>query len=116
MPSAARSHRSAHRRALHARRRRNRRRFALGLCALVTGVAVVSGAWGADTDVLSSGHDDATRPQTVHRTAPKPLPGGPVGGALLIADRGNDRILLVNPAHKIFWHFRLHVTYAAVCI
>jgi outer membrane protein assembly factor BamB len=33
-------------------------------------------------------------------TAPGPLPG-----AILIADRGNDRILLVDPHHHILWHF-----------
>jgi hypothetical protein len=72
---------------------------------LLAGVAVVGGAWGADTDVLSSGHDDAKRPRTVQRAFPKPLSRGPLGGALLIADRGNDRILLVNQARKILWHF-----------
>jgi len=33
-------------------------------------------------------------------TAPGPLPGG-----LLIADRGNDRILLVDPRRRILWRF-----------
>jgi hypothetical protein len=30
---------------------------------------------------------------------------GPLPGALLIADRGNDRILLVDPRHKPLWSF-----------
>ena len=30
---------------------------------------------------------------------------GPLPGDLLIADRGNDRLLVVNPAHKILWEF-----------
>jgi hypothetical protein len=30
---------------------------------------------------------------------------GPLPGALLIADRGNDRILLVDPGRKLLWHF-----------
>ncbi|HKC77512.1 MAG TPA: hypothetical protein VKB70_03905, partial [Gaiellaceae bacterium] len=30
---------------------------------------------------------------------------GPLPGALLIADRGNDRILLVDPARKTLWRF-----------
>ena len=29
----------------------------------------------------------------------------PLPGALLIADRGNDRMLLVDPQHHILWHF-----------
>jgi hypothetical protein len=95
----------ARRRELHARRRRKRRRFALVLTAFLTGIAVVGGAWGADADVLSGAHDDAKRLQAVHRALPNPALRGPVGGALLIADRGNNRTLLVNPAHKILWHF-----------
>ena len=38
----------------------------------------------------------ANTPVTIHR----PLPG-----ALLIADRGNDRILLVDPGRKTLWRF-----------
>ncbi len=30
---------------------------------------------------------------------------GPLQGALLIADRGNDRMLLVDPRHRILWRF-----------
>jgi hypothetical protein len=30
---------------------------------------------------------------------------GPLPGALLIADRGNDRILLVDPSHQLLWIF-----------
>ena len=30
---------------------------------------------------------------------------GPLPGAILIADRGNDRILLVDPSHHILWKF-----------
>jgi outer membrane protein assembly factor BamB len=42
---------------------------------------------------------------------PKPDPNrivtarGPLPGALLIADRGNDRILLVDPHRRILWRF-----------
>jgi hypothetical protein len=46
-------------------------------------------------------------------TAPKPKPNpnrvvtpeGPLPGALLIADRGNDRIILVDPHRRILWSF-----------
>ena len=30
---------------------------------------------------------------------------GPLPGALLIADRGNDRMLLVDPQHRVLWRF-----------
>jgi hypothetical protein len=40
------------------------------------------------------------RPAPRHAVAPPPLPG-----ALLIADRGNNRILLVNPRGRVLWHF-----------
>jgi hypothetical protein len=30
---------------------------------------------------------------------------GPLPGALLIADRGNDRMLLVDPKRRLLWHF-----------
>ena len=44
-------------------------------------------------------------------TAPKPDPNriasihGPLPGALLIADRGNDRMLLVDPRRRTLWGF-----------
>jgi outer membrane protein assembly factor BamB len=34
-----------------------------------------------------------------------PVPRGPVPGYVLIADRDNDRVLLVSPAKRIMWHF-----------
>ncbi len=33
------------------------------------------------------------------------LHSSPVPGALLIADRGNDRMLLVDPQHRVLWRF-----------
>lgn len=30
---------------------------------------------------------------------------GPLPGALLIADRGNDRMILVDPRHRVLWRF-----------
>ncbi|HZS30546.1 MAG TPA: hypothetical protein VFA37_04760 [Gaiellaceae bacterium] len=44
-------------------------------------------------------------------TRPKPNPNrvvtlkGPLQGGLLIADRGNNRILLVDPRHRTLWRF-----------
>jgi hypothetical protein len=33
------------------------------------------------------------------------VPAGPVPGYVLIADRNNDRLLLVSPAKKVVWHY-----------
>jgi hypothetical protein len=35
-------------------------------------------------------------------------PKGPLPGALLIADRGNNRIILVTPGHRWLWYFPNH--------
>jgi hypothetical protein len=104
MPTAASSRTSARRRRAPERRRRNRRRVALACIAALVAVAVVGTAW-ANSDVFSDHHDDSTRARPAARIAAKRKPAGPLPGALLIADRGNDRILLVNPAHKILWRF-----------
>jgi N-acetylneuraminic acid mutarotase len=37
--------------------------------------------------------------------SPHVAAGSPLGGDLLIADRGNDRILLVDAAHRVLWRF-----------
>jgi hypothetical protein len=62
-------------------------------------------AWAADTDVLARGRDDVHVPKRPRPEHPLSRPRGPLPGALLIADRGNDRILLVNPAHRMLWRF-----------
>ena len=49
--------------------------------------------------------------QTTTNTKPKPDPNrvvtlpGPLPGGLLIADRGNNRILLVDPGRQTLWSF-----------
>jgi outer membrane protein assembly factor BamB len=75
---------------------------------VLVGAVVVGAAW-ADSDVLYGGPDDAsprspTRPEVSHKSS-SVRQRGPLAGALLIADRGNDRMLLVNPAHEVLWHF-----------
>jgi hypothetical protein len=56
----------------------------------------------------SSGHG-ATPTTTTSKPKPNPnrvvTPKGPLPGALLIADRGNDRILLVDPQRRTLWSF-----------
>lgn len=60
--------------------------------------------------VHRSGRGSAA-PTTPTTTKPKPDPNrlvtlpGPLPGGLLIADRGNDRILLVDPSRRTLWSF-----------
>ena len=44
-------------------------------------------------------------PSPTARPAVPPKPGGPLGGYLLIADRGTDRMLLVDSAKHILWRY-----------
>jgi hypothetical protein len=97
--------RNSERRQIARERRRRKRR--LTLLALLGALAATAAgtAWAADTDVLAGRSDDAHRGDArthspVHRRA-----RGPLDGALLIADRGNDRILLVDEKHRILWRF-----------
>jgi hypothetical protein len=85
-------------------RRRRRRRLAVltFLAALVASGA--GAAWAADTDLLAGRSDDAPHVRA-QRHAAHARARGPLEGALLIADRGNDRILLVNQAHRVLWRF-----------
>ena len=86
----------------------------LGLLSglLVAGLAATGGlfALGAFGDTRSPGTlGAAPRPlvalrQVVRRPRPVAVPG-PLPGALLIADRGNNRILLVDPHHRVLWRF-----------
>jgi hypothetical protein len=93
------------RRVARDRRRRKRRLALLSLAVLVASGA--GAAWAADADVLAGRSDDAPHVRTtphiaraLHTRASGPLPG-----ALLIADRGNDRILLVDAEHRMLWRF-----------
>ncbi len=61
--------------------------------------------------VHRSGSGNAAPPTTAVKAKPKPDPNrvvtqsGPLPGALLIADRGNNRILLVDPHRRTLWSF-----------
>ena len=63
-------------------------------------------AWAADADLLAGRPDDVQHVTTNrHPARAQTRARGPLQGALLIADRGNDRILLVDPAHRVLWRF-----------
>ena len=74
--------------------------------AIVLAALAAAGLLGALAEGSRSGSPAATTTITK-----KPDPNrvitarGPLPGALLIADRGNDRILVVDPRGKVLWHF-----------
>lgn len=84
------------------RRRQAARRRRLNRTLLVIAVAAVVGTSGGIILATSGGspHRKAALP---HPRPPRRKPALP--GALLIADRGNNRILLVNAARKTLWLF-----------
>jgi outer membrane protein assembly factor BamB len=90
----------------HRRRRPPRRsRFPLPLLLLVLVVAAV--AVGA---LKGSGHKQPKRSPSLSRlaAAARPVvhvPTGPIPGYLLIADRGNNRLLLVDNRKRIIWRY-----------
>jgi hypothetical protein len=73
-------------------------------------LAVLAGAALVGAFVQQSRSSDAAAPTTT-TTPAKPAPNrvvtapGPLPGAILIADRGNDRLLLVDSHHRRLWHF-----------
>jgi len=97
--------RGMRRRIARDRRRRKRRLVLLAFLAVLV-AAGAGAAWAADTDVLPDKSDDAPHvaPHRAHAPVRRSA-RGPLQGALLIADRGNDRILLVNQAHRVLWRF-----------
>jgi hypothetical protein len=94
------------------RRRRRRRRSKLPLVAvlLFVIVAVVGLLTRHHTNSKAVAKNQAllaakrARQRARIANTPVTIPG-PLGGALLIADRGNDRILLVDSHRKILWRF-----------
>jgi hypothetical protein len=78
----------------------------------VTALAVVLACGAAAAGVLvgTSGRGGASHaappaPTTKAPETPQLHPPGPIPGYLLIADRGNNRMLLVNSAKHIFWQY-----------
>jgi hypothetical protein len=68
--------------------------------AATASTAPPSPSQGASPNALPSS-PSATPPQT----AAAPTTSGRFGEGLLIADRGNGRLLIVNDAHRILWRF-----------
>ena len=90
------------RRAASAQRRRRRR-----VAWVVAGVALAT-AGGVGAAVNELGRDDGAGPtasQAVRKAPPLPRPPAPIPGYLLIADRGNDRVLLVDGRKGILWRY-----------
>ncbi|MDQ1459445.1 MAG: hypothetical protein QOI08_929, partial [Actinomycetota bacterium] len=88
------------RRAAQRQQRRKQRRTALLailLLALVAGIGVAARH-------RRHGHPAASAAPIVKHPA-KLAPPGPIPGYLLIADRGNNRMLLVNSSKHIFWTY-----------
>lgn len=84
--------------------RRRRRRRVAWLAAVVA--LATAGGVGAAIDELGS--DDAattTASPPLRKARPLPAPPAPIPGYLLIADRGNDRVLLVDGRKRILWRY-----------
>jgi putative pyrroloquinoline-quinone binding quinoprotein len=85
-----------------------------GVATTTAGVVIVGGSNGAGpvTSVLrmrwTAVHASPRRhqhPRSDGRAGPPAMFTGPLPGDLLIADRGNNRMLIVNPAHRLLWQF-----------
>jgi Kelch motif len=90
------------RRAAQRRKRRKQRRTAalvILLFALVAGIGVARHR--------RHGHAGVASPPAVKQPR-KLAPPGPLPGYLLIADRGNNRMLLVSSSKRIFWTYPAH--------
>ena len=75
---------------------------------------IVGGSTGASpTNAVESLSFQPVKPQTTPKAAPPSTAKagspamfrGPLPGDMLIADRGNDRILLVDPRHRVIWMY-----------
>jgi hypothetical protein len=88
------------------RRRRRRRRVAIGLVlATLIGVGAAVGLGQAGLGQKKAPQAVTTTRSTVARRVQALAPPAPIPGYLLIADRGNNRILLVDGAKRILWSY-----------
>jgi hypothetical protein len=79
------------------------RKLALVLAGLATLAVIGAFVHRGSTPQAAVGATTAKK----HRAAPRrpARPPSPLPGALLIADRGNDRVLLVDPHKRVLWRF-----------
>jgi hypothetical protein len=89
--------------------RRRRSKLPLFVVVALAAVAVVGLLTHHKTPTTTATGGTASAAELARRRAriantPVTMPG-PLPGALLIADRGNDRILLVDPHRKTLWRF-----------
>jgi hypothetical protein len=89
-----------------ARRRRafNRLVIAAGLLAIVGGIAVWLTSSAAPVGAVTISRNGTTH-RDVRAATPAVRPPAPLPGYLLIADRGNDRMLLVDGRKHILWRY-----------
>jgi N-acetylneuraminic acid mutarotase len=86
-----------------------------GAAAVVRSTAYLIGGHGAGGEALSSvvllrpkriaASPSAPASPAAGKTAAKGAPAPPFKGRLLIADRGNNRLLVVNAAKKVLWRY-----------
>ena len=94
----------------HQRRAAARRRRTVARVLFVTGLVAAGaggGAWlirGAASPAASTVHHGTIR-RHVRITVPRLRPPGPIPGYLLIADRGNNRMLLVDSKKHVLWRY-----------
>jgi hypothetical protein len=97
MPSREHELRRERRRRARARVRRRR----LG-ALIVTLLVLALVGWGLGR---GRGHQPGKAAAARSRPSPPIVPPGPIPGYLLIADRGNDRLLLVDGRKRIIWRY-----------
>ena len=93
--------RSERRRTNDARRRRRRALLQLTVAAAAIAAVGVAVAMTTSTKNAPTGSSAAVH----HAAAVKLHPPRPIPGYLLIADRGNNRMLLVDSARHIYWGY-----------
>jgi outer membrane protein assembly factor BamB len=83
------------------------RRATFGLILLALVMAGCTGGGGSGSTSTASQPSGATPTTTASPTnvTVPPRPTGPLPGYLLIADRGNDRMLLVDGSKRILWRY-----------
>lgn len=97
MPSSGAKER---RRAAKRRKQALIRRLALAVAVPIAIVIAISAFTGGKAAPVAAKHTPRPKP-----APPKLAPPGPIPGYLLIADRGNNRMLLVDSSHHIYWRY-----------